>query len=239
MKRNSIVLLGFIILSIVASCDKPEDEHRTVTDIDGNAYSTVVIGDQEWMAENLKVTHYRDGTAIPNVTDNALWVALTTGAFCISNNNASNEVDTYGALYNWYATVDSRNIAPTGWHVPTDDEWKELEMSLGMSQVEADTEDGHRGTNEASKLAGNAALWDNGVLENDSEFGSSGFTALPGGFRNGDYNYYSMGYRAFFWSATDNNGLEAWYRDLSSSKSELIRNYGYKSFGLSVRCVKD
>ncbi|MBT5269507.1 MAG: hypothetical protein HOL70_08685, partial [Candidatus Marinimicrobia bacterium] len=135
-KSRHITFLGIIVLvftSFLVDCTK-----ETVTDIDGNVYETVKIGDQIWMAENLKVTHYRDGSAITQVTDNTAWSNLSTEAYCIYDNNASNEVDTYGALYNWYAVSDGRNIAPEGWHVPTDAEWKELEMYLGMSQPDVD-----------------------------------------------------------------------------------------------------
>ncbi|MCK4448089.1 MAG: fibrobacter succinogenes major paralogous domain-containing protein, partial [Candidatus Marinimicrobia bacterium] len=125
-------------------------ETGTVTDIDGNTYQTVKIGDQWWMAENLKVTHYRNGDPIPNVTDNTDWSNLTTGAYCNYDNNAS-YVTTYGRLYNWYTVNDSRYIAPSGWHVPTDEELKELEMYLGMSQSQADYT-GYRGTDEGGKL---------------------------------------------------------------------------------------
>jgi uncharacterized protein (TIGR02145 family) len=110
----------------------------TVTDIDGNVYQTVTIGTQVWMKENLKVTHYRNGEAIPNVTDGNVWGALTTGAYCEYNNDVNN-VATYGRLYISYAVADNRNIAPTGWHVPSDAEWKQLEMTLGMSQAQADS----------------------------------------------------------------------------------------------------
>jgi len=210
-----------------------------VVDVDGNLYETIRIGDQLWMADNLEVTHYRDGTAITTDKTDAEWATLTTGAYCINNNNASNEVDTYGALYNWYAVDDNRNIAPEGWHVPSDAEWKELEVYLGMDSTVAD-ESYSRGTNEGSKLAGNAELWDSGALENDSEFGSSGFTALPGGDRSG-YNgsFWGLGFTASFWSATD-NGAYAWYRKLYNSRSDIDRRqYYYKGDGFSIRCVKD
>ncbi len=137
---------------------------RTVTDIDGNVYRMVKIGDQWWMAQNLKVTHYNDGTPIPHVTDNDEWRRLTTGAYCTYNNN-ENYAITYGRLYNWYAVNDACNIAPEGWHVPTDADWKKLEMILGISQAEVNSDNLH-GTNEGSKLAGNAALWNDGELVN-------------------------------------------------------------------------
>ena len=213
-----------------------------LVDWDGNTYGTVKIGNQVWMAENLKVTHYRYGTPITHESDNTAWENLSTEAYCIYNNNASNEVDTFGALYNWYA-VDAtlHNLAPEGWHVPTDDEWKQLEMYLGMSQSEADVSGLYRGTNEGSKLAGSADLWDSGNLENNSEFGTSGFTALPGGYRYyGSGYYYSMGYAGYFWSATEYGSTTAWNRLLGYDTSAILRNYSNdKRYGLSVRLVRD
>ena len=210
----------------------------TVTDIDGNVYQTIIIGDQEWMMENLKVTHYRNGDPISHVTDNSTWAGLSTGAYCVYNNTPSN-ADTYGALYNWYAVDDSRNIAPVGWHVPTDDEIKELEIYLGMTQAQAN-DTGYRGTNEGSKLAGNANLWNNGALENNSEFGSSGFTALPGGYRYYDYgSFNNVGDYAYFWTSTEHYGSgSACYRILSYDNSGVSRNYYDKKFGFSIRCLR-
>ncbi len=113
------------------------DDAISVTDIDGNIYETVQIGEQVWMAENLKVTHYNDGSEIPTEYSNSEWENLSTGAYAVYDDNESN-ADTYGYLYNWYAVDDSRGVCPTHWHVPSDDEWKELEMFLGMSQEEVD-----------------------------------------------------------------------------------------------------
>jgi uncharacterized protein (TIGR02145 family) len=210
----------------------------TVTDIDGNVYQTLVIGDQEWMVENLKVTHYRNGDPIPNVTDNDEWANANNGAYCVYANNESN-VDTYGYLYNWYAVGDERGLAPEGWHVPTDDEIKQLEMYLGMSQSEAD-DTGYRGTNQGSQLAGNAALWSDGGLENDPEFGSSGFDFLPGGYRiNGSGNFSSLGSDGNFWSATEYGADYAWKRKLSFSSTQVYRFGTNKRNGFSVRCVRD
>ncbi|MCF7808219.1 MAG: Ig-like domain-containing protein [Candidatus Marinimicrobia bacterium] len=215
-----------------------EKNTGTLTDIDGNIYQTKKIGDQWWLAENLKVTHYRNGDAIPEVTDNTEWTNLTTGAYCEYDNNPAS-VDTYGRLYNWYAATDSRNIAPEGWHVPTDDEWKALEMTLGMSQSEAD-DSGWRGTDQGSQLAGNADLWTDGNLENNAAFGSSGFAAFPGGCRLSSYGYFgSMGGGAYFWSSTEYGSNGAWYRVLLYGYADVDRNYYGKQVGFSVRLVRD
>ena len=219
---------------------EPAEPTETVTDIDGNVYETVQIGDQVWMAENLKVTHNRDGSTISHVTDPGVWTTTISGAYCSYSNNSSNEAETYGALYNWLAAADDRNIAPEGWHVPTDDEWKELEMTIGMSQSEADAT-GYRGTNEGSKLAGNSGLWDSGELEDDAEFGSSGFNALPGGARssaNGEYD--GLGGNVSFWTATATISDEKWYRTLYYNRSDVWRySVGNGKDGFAIRCIKD
>jgi uncharacterized protein (TIGR02145 family) len=204
-------------------------------DIDGNEYQTIKIGDQWWMMENLKVTHYRNGDPIPNVTDSGEWVALTTGAYCEYDNALSNTA-VYGRLYNWYAVDDGRNIAPEGWHVPTDNEWKLLEMYLGMSQAEADQVDG-RGTDEGGKLKESGTYhW---LSPNTGATNESGFTALPGGHRDLNGMYNDMHLYAPFWSFTAWSGDEAWFRALLYLTPWIHRNYYNKKAGLSIRCVRD
>jgi len=211
----------------------PLYETGMVTDIDDNTYQTVKIGNQTWMAENLKVTHYRNGNAISKVPNNTVWSATSEGAYCNYDNTDSN-ADIYGSLYNWYAVNDSRNIAPEGWHIPTDEEWKELEMYLGMSQVDVDAT-GWRGTDEGGKLKhAGTSHWN---TPNAGATNESGFTALPGGYRNdtsGDGTFNGLGLSANFWSSTD-----AWTHALNYLNSQVYRNEDYKSPGHSVRCVKD
>jgi len=207
-------------------------ETGTVNDIDDNTYQTVKIGNQWWMAENLKVTHYRNGESIPNITDNTAWINLTSGAYCDYNNDV-NKVVTYGRLYNWYSATDSRNIAPTGWHVPTDTEWKELEIFLGMSQSDADNMS-WRGTDEGNKLRSTSG-WNSGCNGTNE----SGFSALPGGdrFNNGVYD--DMGDSGCWWSATEGSSDNAWYRSVYYLYSTVDRYSYNKRYGFSVRCVKD
>jgi uncharacterized protein (TIGR02145 family) len=207
----------------------------TVTDIDGNLYYTVKIGDQWWMLENLRVTHYRNGDPIPNVTDDGTWSGLSTGAYCEYDNNPAN-VETYGRLYNWYAVDDSRNIAPEGWHVATDDEWKQLEMYLGMSQAEADST-GWRGTDEGGKLKeAGTVYWS---PPNTGATNESGFSALPGGYRNIYGHFFGMGDDALFWCSSEFSSSHAWHRYLDYSHSQVLRGYDPKEGGFSVRCVRD
>ncbi|MCK4607706.1 MAG: fibrobacter succinogenes major paralogous domain-containing protein [candidate division Zixibacteria bacterium] len=216
------------------ACDCPP----TVTDCDGNVYPTVLIGDQCWMMENLKVTHYRNGDPIPQVTDGGTWSGLSSGAYCNYDNDEGN-VTTYGRLYNWYAVDDSRNIAPAGWHVPTDEEWKQLEMYLGMSQAEAD-DDGSRGTDEGGKLKETGTThWQSPNIGATNE---SGFTALPGGYRlaggtGGTFDH--MGYYATLWSSTVDYSILVWYRGLHHYSLQVVRSSNAKYQGFSVRCVRD
>jgi uncharacterized protein (TIGR02145 family) len=160
----------------------------TVTDIDGNVYGTVQVGEQLWMTENLKVTHYNNGDDIPTGHSSSDWVDLDqteTGAYSVypindefsSSTCENNCVDIYGNLYNWYAVDDERGICPDGWHVPSDAEFMDLETYLGMSQEEANST-GYRGTNEGSKLSGNADLWNDGDIEQNQEFDTSGFVGF-------------------------------------------------------------
>ena len=210
----------------------------TVTDIDGNMYRTVTIGTQTWMVENLKVTHYRNGEWISHVADDAAWQGLTSGAYCEYNNNGAN-VFTYGRLYNWYAVDDSRGIAPAGWHVPSDAEWKQMEMYLGMSQWDADATSWRGGYVGGMLKETGTTYW---TSPNADATNESGFSALPGGYRSwyGSFNY--MGELAYFWSSTADSSGDAyvWNRMLSYKSSGVCRSeLNPKSCGNSVRCVRD
>lgn len=211
----------------------------TVTDIDGNVYNTVTIGTQVWMAENLKVTKYRDGTAIPNVTSASTWTGLTSGAYCDYNNLPANAV-TYGKLYNWYAVNNSKNIAPVGWHVPTDAEWTTLANYLIANGGNYD------GTTTGNKIAkALAAKTDWTTSTNPGAIGnvlstnnSSGFSALPGGYRNDVGTFLGVG-GGYWWSSSNTTDYDAVSRYLSSTDNNLkIASYLMED-GLSVRCVKD
>ena len=207
---------------------------EAATDIDGNTYKVVKIGNQWWMAENLKVTHYRNGDPIPNVTSNSGWEGLSTGAYCVYDNKESH-ADTYGYLYNWYAVNDWGNIAPAGWHVPTDEEWKQLEMHLGMSRSKADDELS-RGKKEGGKMKeAGTTHWDS---PNTFATTASGLSARPGGWRGGD-GYRRMGDSAYFWTSTEGSFKHAWDRCLSCRSSDVYRSDSRSGWGCSVRCVRD
>ena len=195
----------------------------TVTDIDGNIYGTVQIGTQVWMSENLKTTRYRNGGQIPNVTDNTAWGNLSTGAWSYYNNDVSNNA-IYGKLYNWYTTLGD-TLCPTGWGVPTDAEWTTLTTYLGGESV----------AGGKMKSIG-TAYW---VSSNTGATNESGFSVLPGGYRSSVGSFYVIRDNAFFWSASELDFTNAWYRSLYSSNGNVYRNDFNKSGGASVRCLRD
>lgn len=222
MKKLLFIILP---LTLFFGCNKDDDENLktgTVTDYDGNVYNTVKIGNQWWMAENLKVTHYRNSDSIPNVI--ARWYQLTTGVYCNYNFDTNNAV-IYGSLYNWYAVNDSRNIAPEGWHIPSDNEWQTLVDYLGGDEVAGD-----------KMRETGTTHWHN---PNTGATNESGFTALPGGFRNNLGDFFGMSTDAKFWSSTESGSDWAWYRSLEYTISEISRHNTTKELGFSVRCVRD
>ncbi|MBK7173295.1 MAG: T9SS type A sorting domain-containing protein [Bacteroidales bacterium] len=202
------------------------------TDADSNNYSVVEIGAQTWMAENLKVTHYRDGTPIPNVTSNSEWAVLSTAAYCWYNNDEANYKNSYGALYNWYAVADSHNICPTGWHMPRDYDWTILSTYLGANAG---------GKMKSTRTAPNdpQPRWE---APNTDATNESGFSGLPGGSRD-DFiaTFYLNGHYGNWWSKTEDSGntLDAWSRNLYHEHGILSKDDNGKSYGFSVRCLRD
>jgi uncharacterized protein (TIGR02145 family) len=208
---------GTVTITVVDTCV------GTVTDIDGNVYQTVKIGSQWWMAENLKVTHYRNGDPIPNVTDAGTWANITTGAYCNYNNNPLN-ADTYGRLYNWYVVSDARIIAPEGWHVPSDGEWTQLNDFLAFNIGGKLKETGYE-------------HWD---PPNDGATNESGFTALGAGYRHySSGGYLSIHRSTYFWSTYNQHYLYTLVRGLSCGHTMLTREQVNKHHGFSLRCIKD
>ena len=211
-------------------------DQNTITDIDGNIYQTIKIGNQWWMTENLKVTRYRNGDTIPNVWDDFKWDQLSTGAYCAYDNNQKN-ADIYGYLYNWHAAHDSRKIAPDGWHVPTDQDWMELEISLGMSRSEAN-ETGYRNAEVGRMLKDSEnEYW---KLEGSAGTNKSGFSAIPAGYRDefsGKFN--DIRANTGFWTFDQYDSSHAWGRYLKGQFPQLYRYCFFKDLGFSIRCVRD
>ena len=205
----------------------------TVTDNDGNVYSTRKIGTQIWITENLKTTTFNDGTAIdfPN-TDGSAWTANISGAYAWYQDNSAFK-DSYGALYNWYA-VASNKLCPTGWRVATDADWQTLETYLGMADA---SNTGERGTDEGLELR-NTDLW---AVDGFEILGTntSGFSATPGGTRaETTGNYSNQTFVGFYWTATE-NAPNAWFRAISYDTQTVLRDSATKGTGYSVRCIQE
>jgi uncharacterized protein (TIGR02145 family) len=224
-----------LVLIFTSGCkkDNPEITYGSMTDQAGNVYKTVEIGTQTWMAENLKTTKFNDNSSIPNVTGNSAWSNLTTPGYCWYNNDEATNKPLYGALYNWYAAKTGK-LCPTGWHVPTDTEFKTLEMSLGMTQSQADVTL-WRGTNEGDQMKSTTG-WKTG--ENGTN--TSGFSALPGGYRyhqNGVFN--NIGELGYWWCFNESAPTLGYYRRLDGNNDGVYRDGTLKAAGKYIRCVKD
>ena len=201
---------------------------QTVIDIDGNVYDTIHIGMQIWTRPNLKVTHFRNGDSIPQVTDSALWCNLTSGAYC-NYDNDSNNAAIYGRLYNWYAVQDPRNIAPPGWHVPTFEDWDTLQIFLGYDLV------------AGGKLKEiGTAHW---MSPNTGASDEYDFTARPGGQRTDatyDGAFSEITAQGYWWSSSEMDTVYPWGVNISYN-SEGMNNWAASTrvFGFSIRLISD
>jgi uncharacterized protein (TIGR02145 family) len=189
-----------------------------VTDVEGNLYKTVILGGQEWMTDNLKVTKYRNGQPIPHIQDSTVWNSWNNGAYVYYKHDTK-----HGVLYNWMVVSDARGVCPTGWHVPSNADWDTLVSFLGGEEL--------AGGKMKSKLH-----WE---LPNTGGTNSSNFHALPKGYYgiNGSFN--SIGKNAYWWTSDANGDISAWGRAIGYNESGIYSGYGDKHDGLSIRCVKD
>ena len=250
-----ILSIGFLaaFFLIPVACLKepagPSPDNNTVTDIDGNVYKTVKIGNQEWTAENLRTTRYNDSTSITLDTSTATWADLPIGKYCYHKNTINlDTIEKFGALYNWYS-IDTKRLAPKGWHVSTKSDWDTLINYLITNGYNWD------GTIDSNKIAKSmAAKTDWRTLDTTpgaigyvpSKNNKSGFSALPGGSRFSKGVFTGIGGEAFWFSATDGVGdpnggdsTNAFVYYLNSSNEYLYQFYGFKVCGFSVRLVKD
>jgi len=231
-KTNWIILLVAGLMMLTFGCKKSSDDNpqpvTTISDVDGNVYHFVTIGTQVWLVENLKTTKFNDGTAIPNVTDNT-WGSLSTPAYCWYNNDAGWK-PVYGALYNWFA-VNTGKLAPAGWHVATDADWATLVAYLGGDTVAGGK---LKSTGTVEAITG---LW---FSPNTGATNSSGFTALPDGYRfSTTSGFDQINRHGYWWTATVNGTSTAWEYDITYNYADAYRNYSLKTDGYNVRCVKD
>jgi uncharacterized protein (TIGR02145 family) len=222
-----------------------------ISDIDGNAYATVLIGTQCWTKENLKVTKYNDGTSIildatqtsPTDGTSLTWRNRLAGAYTIYGNESSTGANAtnYGYLYNWYAAVGivtpmgspTKNICPTGWHVPTDSDWNKLVKFIDSGADTSST------SLTQSPTAGTLMKKDTALWSTNTGTNTSGFSALPGGFRGTAGAWNLIRDEAYFWSASAVDGSNAWRRYLKQNFGDVYRNSDSKVRGHSVRCLRD
>ncbi len=218
MKKVILFFTGLVAMTL-------QNQAQKLTDYDGNVYETITIGNQVWMKENFKATHYRNGDKIVNITDDKQWTTLTNGAWCYYENKEGNGT-VYAKLYNWYAVHDPRGLCPTGWHVPGDAEWQTLFNYLGGDSIAGDKmkETGTTHWNSPNAGANN----------------NSGFSALPGGYRDfSDGSFFFLGNYGIWWSITENNTSGVGSRTLYYNNSKVGRSDVNKAYGFSVRCLRD
>jgi len=209
---------------ISARSDHPIKETEQVRDVDGNVYHAMAIGNHVWFAENLKTTHYRNGEPVLEIQNESVWRKMTQGAMCNYDNDNANTA-AYGRLYNWYAVKDSRNICPEGWHIPSDQEWYELVSFLGGEMT------------AGGKLKESApGHW---LIPNTGANNESGFSAVPGGYRSSKGVFQILDTYAFYWTSTSCADNMAWSWFLQNDSEGITRIENLKTFGFSIRCVKD
>jgi uncharacterized protein (TIGR02145 family) len=243
MRRSIEIIITCISLIILATgCKKDKTElimpvlYDSIIDVEGNVYKTVLIGNKWWMAENLRVKKFRNGLDIINAQPNSKWTKNQSG-YCLYDDNQNAP----GLLYNWYAVNDTSKLAPKGWHIASDEEWKELEKYLKMNPEDADRY-GWRGSNTAEKLKIESPLhW---IIKSDVwSTNESGFKALAGGCRLPDARWGNPGLSAsgFWWTTTsyENDNNQAVYRNMDYKNSKVFRSFASKNYGFSIRCIKD
>lgn len=202
----------------------PDKSYGTLTDIDDNIYKTITIGTQTWMAENLRTTRYRNGDPIPQIKQDEAWAGLIAGGFCNFNNTENvDTIATFGRLYNWLTIDDSRGVAPQGWHVPTDEEWVTLINFLGGDSLAG-------GTMKEKEQP----HW---VIPDPYATNESGFTAMPAGMR--DNSSGAFAFACTFWSSTAADFCSVWCRYLYVGQNGCYRYNPSKTYGFSIRCIKD
>lgn len=214
MKINFLIFIFLFVLHLGFS----QTNGSGLVDVEGNIYKSIVLGKQEWMMDNLKVTKYNNGQPIPHIQDSTVWNAWNNGAYVYYKNDTK-----HGVLYNWMVINDKRGVCPTGWHVPSSDEWDTLAKFLGGNDV--------AGGKMKARLH-----WE---TPNTSATNESSFHALPKGMYGVNGSFNNIGKNAYWWSATEYGDVSAWGREVGFNEAGLFTGHGDKRDGLSIRCVKN
>lgn len=218
MNRN-LLLIYIILLSLVLSCS---DNATNTTPLPNS--ESVTISDKVWTAKNLNVDHYRNGDSIPEVRDSLTWSKLKTGAWCYYNNDPALGL-IYGKLYNWFAVNDPRGLAPTGWHVPSNDEWNKLIVFAGG------------GTFAGGRLK--EAGFSHWLSPNTNATNQYGFTALGSGYRGYKGSFIGFMDNGIWWTATESVSSASFAKFFNSNAAIIQTHAEYNELGFSVRCIKD
>ena len=231
------ILLGFIAIGLFTfvgcGTSSSVEYGEGVTDFKGNTYKSVKIGKQEWMAENLNVNHFKNGEIIPEAQTEEEWLKAgkkKEPAWCYYDNNQANG-QKYGKLYNFYAVSDTRGLAPTGWHVPSDSDWNVLKEEGVFSNENINVE---AGTALKAKSG-----WNYSYLQSGNGTDYYGWKGLPGGFRRSDGDLGGIGSDGIWWSYSQVSALDSWTRRLTCADYKVVRRSFSNECGFSVRCVKD
>jgi uncharacterized protein (TIGR02145 family) len=237
-------IIAFVLCNKNNPVDNSNDNFTfgSLTDIDGNVYKTIQICDQEWTVENLRTIRYNDGTPITLDTSAASWASATTGEYCYYKNTInSDSIKKFGALYNW-AAVNTKKLAPLGWHVPTDSEWNSLKNCLIANgyNFDSSTMDNIIAKSLAAKTDWHATSTPGAVGNDLSKNNRSGFSGLPSGYRSPDGAFYNICIVCYWWSATQYPGSsDAFYWGLYYDGTSLLRDNDSQRAGLSVRLVRN
>ncbi len=257
IKCNLFII--FLILSLFGCVEKDKKDFDssslkvgTVVDIYGNEYDFIRIGDQDWMSENLRVSRYNDGTEILSGLSNEEWEKTKEGAYSIYSHeiiegidSEENMLESYGKLYNWYAVSDDRGLCPEGWRVPVDEDWLELTSYLVENYKEITNENVANALKSCRQVdtplegkydTDEHPRWDADDI-NDVKRDKFGFSALPGGLRDSYGEFQKLGHYGIWWSANEEEGT--WGRYMTYNLGNIFRSYGNKSYGFSVRCVRN
>lgn len=231
--NNGVMKLGEI-LSFKTNTDMPAN----MVDIDGNIYPVVKIGAQVWAAENLRTTKFADGSSIPNILSDITWGSLSTAAMCPTNGSSANN-QTYGALYNYYAAISNKGLCPDGWKVPSDEDWKVLETSIGMSPSDLDAYSSSRGQSQllGGKLKHIGTTYWNSP--NSSASDDYGFSVRGGGYRSSDGLYFEFRRNGSMWTSTELSFTTATNRGFANTFVSISRGPMHKRTGMYIRCLKE
>lgn len=220
MINSKLICIYIFVFLLISSCNSKD----TIEDVDGNIYHTTRIGNQTWMVENLKTTRFNNGDLITNIKSNTNWKQSEQAAYSVYNND-STLVKVYGLLYNYQCLNDSRNIAPKGWRIPTEEDLRVLESFINSNNQ----------TGVFLKEKGNTHWLPSNATGNNA----TGFSALPGGFRDNEGDFYMRNANGYYWTNNGSFELYHWSARMFQAFADIRRDEVFKQYGFSIKCIKE